>query len=703
MSRGRCVATIRTNVCTAVESCPWSTDPIIGERVSGMWNQFKRFWNAEEVPRWFGLSVVLIYLVGLAGVGYVGVLQTRRQADTEFRALATYGVKLLSQRLEEAADGDGHGPTRSVAFQRALRDFSANVAVRSLRVVDSERRVIASIRAGEIDSYVADDPYGAKISGSFVVSTISDNDGAAPDLFVRASLGSGVVDMRGASVGDATATSNVGDETTTGRSTRSSKTPAAGRPALFLEARIPSAPPRRDRFGDYSPLLSVVLVVCGALFVTYRALRSHMRGASRIAARLTAHADSLEGDLTSLQLADSMDQVTVTWNRLIAMARDMRGELERAQANDEVSSLLASTCDRGLADAVNAVPDAIVHVVNGGRVEFANTAARRLLGWAGDEGADESVIEGLGEGLPGAIAGVARRALRADGGFDACTELIETEHGDSSSYRMSVIPLRGAEHFGECLIVIRDVSQQIRADRAREDFITQVTHELRTPLTNIRAYADTLSSGMFDDPKVITECYNVITKETRRLSRLIEDILSVSQMEVGSIELTWDDVDLTSLLGEGIRDVRGLADEKNIDLQVVLPAKVSPIRGDRDKLAVVVNNLLGNAIKYTPADGAIVVACRFTQDTVTLTVKDNGIGIAPKDHARIFEKFQRADDEDVSAIPGTGIGLYTAREIARCHGGEIDLLSEKGKGSTFIVKLPLQASRATSLTTRVGE
>ena len=169
------------------------------------------------------------------------------------------------------------------------------------------------------------------------------------------------------------------------------------------------------------------------------------------------------------------------------------------------------------------------------------------------------------------------------------------------------------------------------------------------------------------------------------------------------LSLTWDDVDLTSLLGEGIRDVRGLADEKNIDLQVVLPAKVSPIRGDRDKLAVVVNNLLGNAIKYTPADGAIVVACRFSEDAVTLTVKDNGIGIAPKDHARIFEKFQRADDEDVSAIPGTGIGLYTAREIARCHGGEIDLLSEKGKGSTFIVKLPLQASRATSLTTRVGE
>jgi signal transduction histidine kinase len=101
-----------------------------------------------------------------------------------------------------------------------------------------------------------------------------------------------------------------------------------------------------------------------------------------------------------------------------------------------------------------------------------------------------------------------------------------------------------------------------------------VTHELRTPLTNIRAYTETLSSGMFEDPKVITECYNVITKETRRLSRLVEDMLSVSQLEVGSIELHVDNVDLKALLGDGVRDVRGLADEKNIDIQLVLPAKL---------------------------------------------------------------------------------------------------------------------------------
>jgi signal transduction histidine kinase len=264
---------------------------------------------------------------------------------------------------------------------------------------------------------------------------------------------------------------------------------------------------------------------------------------------------------------------------------------------------------------------------------------------------------------------------------------------------VKIIPLQRAHHHGECVVVVRDVSQQIRAERAREEFITQVTHELRTPLTNIRAYTETLSSGMFDDPKLLTECYNVITKETRRLSRLVEDILSVSQLEVGTIDLKTDDVDLRTLLTDSVRDVRGLADEKNIDLRLALPSKMEPIRADRDKLAVVLNNLLGNAIKYTPAHGNVVVGCQFAAGDVTLTVKDSGIGIGPADQARIFEKFQRACDPAVKDIPGTGIGLYTAREIVRRHGGEVEVISEKGKGSTFLVRLPHQGSRAAAMST----
>ena len=127
-----------------------------------------------------------------------------------------------------------------------------------------------------------------------------------------------------------------------------------------------------------------------------------------------------------------------------------------------------------------------------------------------------------------------------------------------------------------------------------------------------------------------------------------------------------------------------------------LPTKMEPINADRDKLAVVVNNLLGNAIKYTPSDGDVLVGFQCSGDEVVLTLKDNGIGIDPAD-ARVFEKFQRGNGPEVENETGTGIGLYTAREIVRRHGGDIELISRKGEGSTFMVRLPHRESRATAL------
>jgi signal transduction histidine kinase len=287
-----------------------------------------------------------------------------------------------------------------------------------------------------------------------------------------------------------------------------------------------------------------------------------------------------------------------------------------------------------------------------------------------------------------AIADVVRSGMGATGSMRATERRIEG--ADGSYYNVQVVPVLTQRQLRRCVALVLDVSQQVRADVAREEFVSQVTHELRTPLTNIRAYAETLSSGMFDDPKVITECYNVITKETRRLSRLIEDILSISQLEVGTMQLVLDQVDLRELITECVRDVRGIAESKEIDLQMVMPPKLDPVRLDRDKIAVVINNLLGNALKYSRSGAQVVVSCKANEGEVRLSVKDTGIGIDEKDHDRIFEKFQRSDDPDVQNETGTGIGLTTAREIVRHHGGDISILSKKGEGSTFTVHLPVE-------------
>jgi signal transduction histidine kinase len=233
------------------------------------------------------------------------------------------------------------------------------------------------------------------------------------------------------------------------------------------------------------------------------------------------------------------------------------------------------------------------------------------------------------------------------------------------------------------------VTQAKEAERARDNFLYHVTHELRTPLTNIRAYAETLSQGVIEDEQTIRECYNVIMGETQRLNRLVEDILNVSQLEVGSARLDVGDVQMDKLLRSVVQDMQGTADAKNIEMVLNLPAKMPQLRGDKERLAVVFTNLVGNAIKYTPQSGRVDVRCAADAGRLRVAVGDTGYGIKPEDQEKIFDKFYRvSDDERVAKIPGTGLGLAIVKETLRLHGGSIIVESTIGQGSTFTVTLP---------------
>ena len=622
-------------------------------------NRFKDFMTDEEIPRWLGLSLVLVYLVGLGTVANMGITQARRSAAAEYHQHGRYAASVLAARL--SSDSVVLLP-RDERYRHALQDFASNFGPRIVRVVDSARRVVASANPADIGTVAAPAAPGVKRAPE------------EAEVLVRVPVAS-ALDVEGSHSADAP------DD------------------ALWVEVVFPPEPAAVADGADTAQVLAAVLVVMGALFVVYRCLREHLKGVSRIARKLKTHGTHLEEELGALRIADSLDSVTVGWNELVELAERLSLECRRSEADVELSKALQQVGGGTLAAAFNAHPDGLVYVADDSCVEFANSTACHLFGWRIDQIKRVSLDELEAKKVGGRVLDLMRASRLPDGTLEGRAEYVRAEEGDGgdqSCYSVRIIPVSGSRRQGHALVVIRDVSQQMRADLAREEFITQVTHELRTPLTNIRAYAETLSSGVFDDPKVITDCYNVITKETRRLSRLIEDVLSVSQLEVGSLELHFDSVDLGALLTEGVRDVRNLAEEKGIDLQLVLPAKLAPARVDRDKLAVVINNLLGNAIKYTLVGGNVVVGCNATSSEVVITVKDNGIGIGPEDKARVFEKFQRADDPDVRAEAGTGIGLFTAREIVRRHHGDIELISEKGQGSTFLVRLPQAESRATT-------
>jgi signal transduction histidine kinase len=265
------------------------------------------------------------------------------------------------------------------------------------------------------------------------------------------------------------------------------------------------------------------------------------------------------------------------------------------------------------------------------------------------------------------------------------------ESGDRTVLRMSVRPMR-AEPAG-AMVVIEDVTQQRVADESRNAFVAQATHELRTPLTNIRLYTETMVDEP-DDAAVRAKCLNVINTESRRLERIVGDMLSVSEIEAGALKLRSAEVRLEALFEELEADYKAQASDKEIALKFDLPPKMPLLEGDRDKLMLALHNLVGNALKYTPTGGKVTVRVLDEGAALRVDVADTGIGIKPEEHELVFERFYRAKDKRINGITGSGIGLALARQVARLHGGDVTLSSELDKGSTFTLRVPLKAGAA---------
>jgi signal transduction histidine kinase len=244
------------------------------------------------------------------------------------------------------------------------------------------------------------------------------------------------------------------------------------------------------------------------------------------------------------------------------------------------------------------------------------------------------------------------------------------------------------------IIVVEDVTQQRVADESRNAFVTQVTHELRSPLTNIRLSAETAIEDGDQNPPVRAKCLNVINQEAKRLERVVSDMLSVAEIEAGTLELRKDDVRLDALFEELQSDYAAQANDRGIRLEFNLPPKLPVLKADRDKISLVLHNLVNNAIKYTRKGGRVIVNVDVEDGALLVDVIDTGIGIAKDDVDRVFQKFYRAKDPRVAEVTGSGLGLALARQVVRLHGGEVRVDSEPDKGSTFSVRLPIPARAA---------
>jgi signal transduction histidine kinase len=227
------------------------------------------------------------------------------------------------------------------------------------------------------------------------------------------------------------------------------------------------------------------------------------------------------------------------------------------------------------------------------------------------------------------------------------------------------------------------------AEEMRDQFVDTATHELRTPLANIKAYAETLALADMIDVEQQKQFLNTINSEATRLARFVDDLLSVSSMEVGSLTLNRTVTELHRMLNEVLNKIRPQLEEKRLTFETTVPEKLPEPKIDKDKIATVLVNLLGNAIKYTPAGGRVAFRVRASDQNLEISIEDTGVGIAADELPRVFEKFYRSSDPRVQEQKGTGLGLALSQEVVRLHGGRITVESQIDKGSTFHLTLPL--------------
>ncbi len=234
------------------------------------------------------------------------------------------------------------------------------------------------------------------------------------------------------------------------------------------------------------------------------------------------------------------------------------------------------------------------------------------------------------------------------------------------------------------LILMRDVSEEIAAKQSRVDFVGSLSHEIKAPLNTIGLYAQMLESNG-DDPEFLIETHNVITREVERLTRLVHNLLSITQIEMGTFELDSQRVYLADIVRDCIEMLDHGKDQARIEFDT--DDKTTPILVDKELLRIAISNLLTNALKYSEDDTQVTVEIEENEDAIILSVRDRGLGISQEDQARIFDKFYRSADEGAQSKAGHGLGLSIAQEIVKLHHGTLTLDSTLGEGSTFTIEL----------------
>lgn len=377
--------------------------------------------------------------------------------------------------------------------------------------------------------------------------------------------------------------------------------------------------------------------------------------------------------MDALPIAATAGSVAIAVAALVAAARERSRARGAISAGNEAAAELQARLERSESERVPAttiltsMQEGVVLFGPDGATGFANAAAERHLG----------VRPSSIDALPLGLQRIARRAA------DERTALVtEAETGAPTRVlRGSAIPTDD----GSVVLVVRDVTETRRLDQVRRDFVANASHELKTPAASIQAAAETIRTAASEDPSVVPRFAAQLEREAARLSRIVSDLLDLSRLESGSA--LDESVALDAIVRDEGERFEAPAAEAGVGLSVRADG-IPRVRGSSRDLALLVRNLVDNAIRYTRPGGHVDVDLTSDDGEVVLAIVDSGLGIPSRDLPRIFERFYRVDRARSRETGGTGLGLSIVKHVAENHGGRVEVTSELGQGTRFEVRLP---------------
>ena len=416
-----------------------------------------------------------------------------------------------------------------------------------------------------------------------------------------------------------------------------------------------------------------ILILLGFILVVTLLLLENRRDNIRLKQINQKVKDLIAGDYSQVLDMQGSSEITSITNNL----NDLSEVIRLTQENLEQES-------KRLHSILSYMTDGVLATNRRGKITMINDMAKKQLGVQKEEVLNKSILE----------------LLKIEDEYelrDLITQVPELmidsqdANGEYLSLRVRFALVRRESGFISGLVaVLHDTTEQEKEERERRLFVSNVSHELRTPLTSVKSYLEALDEGALSEP-VAPDFIKVSLDETNRMMRMVTDLLHLSRIDNATSHLDVELINFTAFITfilNRFDKMRGSDEEKKYELVRDYPITSVWIEIDTDKMTQVIDNILNNAIKYSPDGGKITVTMKTTDDQMILSISDQGLGIPKQDLPRIFDRFYRVDRARSRAQGGTGLGLSIAKEIIKQHKGFIWAKSEYGKGSTFTIVLP---------------